>query len=133
MKAFTLLILAAFSVPSFAMTYSCQSAEITDSYKRITLNQDGTLEMQNYEFQTTLSADQVSQVTSIETSAGLPSTHLTIVKDAVAKYTVEGDEGEGVVTLVFSYNPAQKAGRLTYLQDGRTMARNLLLKNCTQN
>lgn len=117
-----------FSSEAFALTYNCESDAGTDSFSRITLFENGSLEVQFYEFQTELPKSAINVQTA--STYDNVDTHLTIANNVMAKYSVEGHEGEASTTVIFVYNPTQNAGRLTFVQDGRTYARNKLYTNC---
>jgi hypothetical protein len=125
----TLMVLVSFfSSKVFGLTYNCELNLDSDGYNRVTLLANGNLEVQFYEFHTEIEAAKVSSQSASTFSE--VDTHLTIVNNATVNYSVEGDEGTALTTVLFVYNPVQKAGRLTFVQDGRTMARNRLFTNC---
>jgi hypothetical protein len=116
------------SFNALAESYSCESDLGGDSYSRITLLENGNLQVQFFEFHSEVEAVHVTNLSA--STFNEVDTNVTIVNNVIADYSVEGDEGKAPTTVIFVYNPSQKAGRLTFVQDGRTMARNKLFTNC---
>ncbi len=117
------------STQAFALSYDCEVNQDSDAYSRVTLTDDGDLQVQFHEYFAEVPAKSVT--TQISTDyENIVDTHLTIANNVSAKYSVEGETGEALATALFVYNPRQKAGRLTFIQNNRTFARNTLFTSC---
>lgn len=125
MKNSIVLALMLFSLQAFGLSFSCEDTSVQNAFERISLTESGSLVVQGTDFKTRLAAGQVHVFEFQLTIEGVSedSTDVTLIVNGVPTT-------EGYVTMVFAYDPAKKAGRLTYLLDGQYLARDLLLTNC---
>ncbi len=126
---FAALLAVSVSAPAFAVECSRTGTLETDNMS-VLVNTNGTFEIGQYEAHYYPSAEQVSVVEGNNYETGKVDSIVAMVQNQTVNVSVEGDEQTAPMTAVFVYNPAQKAGRLTAIVDGQTIARNLLFENC---
>ena len=130
MKVLLTLLVSLAASNAFAVDFDCNNGFNDDRFNSVSLQNDVfTVQFweTHYEFSDSEFFNQESQSTG---KSGQPDTNITFVKDLQTTVHVEGDTQQVTVTAVFVYNPEQKAGRLTFISDGDTVARNRLFEVC---
>jgi hypothetical protein len=111
------------------VAFDCNNGAQPESYFSISMDQTGKLSFQHYETQAEIDGKNVEAISSEEAGA-LPQTEIVLARKVSIPVTVEGDSQQTDASVVFVYNPVQKAGRLTMILGGGTEARNELLSHC---
>lgn len=129
------LILLALVVGSTAMANDNQPITCIkgdgDSIKILNIYPSGDIVMSFYEAHLYFKSQDVQQTRSAK--AELDPTQIYSSINSTVHLAVEGEESDIQASLVFVYNEAQKAGRLTVISEGYTNLRNELFTGCNNN
>ncbi len=130
MKSIALIALLALSSQAFAATnILCSKNQGTDSAISVEMGADGSLHVYPYEASIDIAPALVKIHKAVDVNGKL-DTQLYVAQDVSLIKSVEGEEEKVVVTAIFAYNPPTQAGRLTLIENGRTIARNQLFTDC---
>ena len=102
-----------------------------DSIKVLNIYPSGDIVMSFYEAHITFKKEDIQRVSS--NPSEVSTTEIFSVTNVQAHLAVEGEESDIPASLIFIYNPEQKAGRLTVVSEGYTNLRNELFTNCNNN
>lgn len=126
-----LCLLVVGSLASAGQPITCVKGD-GDAIKVLNIYPSGDIVMSFYEAHITFKKEDIKRVSSNPNE--LSRTEIYSVTNVQAHLAVEGEESEISASLVFIYNPEQKAGRLTVVsQEGYTNLRNELFTNCNNN
>lgn len=102
-----------------------------DSIKVLNIYPSGEIVMTFYEAHLYYKKEDIQKTISADTQQS--RTEIYSAQNVKTHLAVEGEESEVISSLVFVYNPDQKAGRLTVVSDGYTNLRNELFTGCNNN
>jgi hypothetical protein len=125
-----LCLLIVGSLASASQPITCVKGD-GDSIKVLNIYPSGDIVMSFYEAHITFFKEYTRRVSSSPNEVS--RTEIYSATRVGAHLAVEGEESDIVASLVFIYNPEQKAGRLTVVSDDYTNLRNELFTNCNNN